>query len=139
MPKISAKGIIVKYGTSANPTNVLANVKTIGFNQGAREMIDVTTHDSTTSKQYVDGGLRETAEIELSLVYDPADTGAEALRGYHAAGTLCYIVVVLPDTGAAQWEAAGHITQFNIPARGVNDALEANITFKAKSVDTFTA
>lgn len=138
MAKISAKGMIVKHGTSATPTDVLANVRSVGFNQGARDQIDVTTHDSSVTMEHVDSGLRETPEIELTIIYDPANVGHEAIRAAHAAGTLYYLTVVLPDAGAAQWAASGHVTQFSIPSRGPKDALEANITFKAKVAETFT-
>jgi predicted secreted protein len=139
MIKISAKGMILKIATTATPTTSLLGLRTIGFNQGAREQIDVTTHDSTVTKEHVDSGLRDTPEIGLTLIYDPADTIHELVRAAHAAGTLVYFTIVLPDTGAAAWACSGHVTQFEIPNRGVGDPLEANITLKAKVAETFTA
>lgn len=138
MAKYSAKGCQVKHGTSANPTDVLAQVESVGFTQGDRELLDVTTHDSSTTKQYVDSGLRETSEVSINLLYDPADAGHEALRAAEANGTVYYITVILPDAGAAQWAAVGYVTGFNVPDRSPGDPLTATVTFKARSAETFT-
>lgn len=139
MAKISAKGIILKFGVTATPTDVVPGLRSIGINQGAREQIDVTTHDSTTTKEHVDSGLRETPDIEGVIVYDPANTVHEAIRAAHSAGTLCYATLVLPDAGAASWAASGHVTGFSIPSRAPGDPLEANFSFKANAADTFAA
>lgn len=138
MPKLSAKGMIIKHGTSATPTDALAQVKTIGFKQGDRELLDVTTHDSATTKDYIDSGLRDTPEISLQITYDPANAGHEAVRAAEAAGTTYYLTLVLPDAGAAQWALTGKVLSFDIPDRSPGDPLEATIRYKATSVDTFT-
>jgi len=138
MAKISAKGAIIKHATTATPTVDLTQVRSISFNQGDREQIDTTTHDSTTTKEHVDSKLRETPTLEVTIIYDPAVAGHEAIRAAHAAGTLYYITLVLPDAGAAQWAMSGYITSFNIPAMTTNAALEATFSFKANVAETFT-
>ena len=124
MAKMSAKGAIIKHATTATPTVELTQVRSISFNQGDREQIDTTTHDSTTTKEHVDSKLRETPTLEMTLVYDPANVGHEAVRAAHAAGTLYYITLVLPDAGAAQWAMSGYVTAFNLPSLATNAALD---------------
>lgn len=136
--KISAKGTVIKHGSTASPTDVLEGVRSVSLNQGAREMLDATTHDSTTTKEYVDSGLRETPELEVEITLDPTNTGHNAIRGAHAAGTLYYITLVLPDSGVAQWALTGYVTDFRVPNLATNAVLSATFTFKARSVDTFT-
>lgn len=138
MAKISAKGAIIKHGTSASPTDEVANIKTVSLDQGNREQIDTTTHDNTVSKEYMDSKLRDTAMVEAVILYDPANTGHEAIRAAHAAGTLYYFTVVLPDAGAAQWALSGYIVDFVISPLVTNGAIEATIRFKANAAGTFT-
>lgn len=139
MAKIPALGAIVKYGASASPTTELAQVKSVSFDQGSREQIDTTTHDNTVSKEYQDAKLRDTASLEITILYDPANSGHEAVRAAHAAGTLYYITLVLPDSGAAQFALSGYFTDFSIAPLVTNGAIEATIRFKANAADTFTA
>lgn len=135
--KISGKGLTVKHGATAAPTTSLTGLESLGFNPGDVELIEVTTHEST-QREYVDSGLRDTPEITGVIVYDPTDAGHEALRAAHAARTLYYLTVVLPDSGAAQWACSGYFTKFEIPSTSAKDALKANFTFKVKSAETFT-
>lgn len=139
MAKIAALGAIVKYGASASPTTELAQVKSVSFEQGSREQIDMTTHDNTVTKEYKDAKLRDTASVEITILYDPANSGHEAIRAAHAAGTLYYITLVLPDTGAAQFAMSGYFTDFSISPLVTNGAIEATIRYKANAADTFTA
>lgn len=135
--KISGKGITVKHGATASPTTALTGLESLGLNQGDVELLEVTTHEST-QREYVDSGLRDTPEISGVIVYDPTDAGHEAIRAAHAARTLYYVTIVLPDSGTAQWACSGYFTKFEIPSVGVRDALKANFTFKVKTAETFT-
>jgi hypothetical protein len=82
--------------------------------------------------------LRDSCSLDITIEYDPANTGHEAVRAAHAAGTLYYFTLVLPDAGTAQWALSGYITSFNIPTMSVNGSLKATIGFKAITADTFT-
>lgn len=138
MAKISAKGATIKHGVSASPTDDLAQVRSVSFDQGNREQIDTTTHDNTVSKDYTDSKLRDTASVEVVILYDPANTGHEAIRAAHAAGTLYYLTIVLPDAGAAQWALSGYIVDFVLSPLATNGVIEATIRFKANAAGTFT-
>lgn len=144
--KYAAKGVIIKFGTAATPTAVVSGIESVGINLGERGLVETTTHDSTTTRDYEDSKLRDTEEITATIVYDPADAVHEALRAAHATGAAgnsgnpYYLTLVLPDAGAAQWAASGFVTRFEVPNLGAaNDPLRASFTFKAKSVSTFTA
>lgn len=140
MAKYPAKGVIVKYAATATPTTEVTNKAEVGFEDGERELIPSTTHENTTVKTYLDSGLRDTFAVMLRLLLDPADTIHELMRNHHSAGTLGYLTLVLPDTGAAQWAMSGNITQFSVPTLNPETGrLEADFTFKAVTVDTFTA
>jgi hypothetical protein len=135
--KVSAKGLTIKHGSAATPTTLLTGVESLGINLGDVELIEVTTHEST-QREYVDGGLRDTPEIPITLTYDSADTGHEAIRAAHAARTLYYLTFVEPGAGAAQWACSGYFTRAEIPKSGVREALKLELNFKVKSAETFT-
>jgi hypothetical protein len=140
MAKIAAKGAIVKTGSSATPTTNLAQVRSVSVTVGEREMINVTTHDSTTTKEYIPALLRDTNQVEIEIAYDPANATHEDVRAAHAAGTKWYFTVVLPDAGAAQFAMSGYITAFSIsPLDPETGALMATISYRADTADTFTA
>lgn len=138
--KFAAKGAIAKYAATATPTTTIDNLLEISITVGSRGMINTTTHGSATTKDHMVEPLRETNEVSGKIMYDPADTIHELLRNHHSAGTLGYLTLVLPDTGAAQWAMSGNITQFSVPTLNPETGrLEADFTFKAVTVDTFTA
>jgi hypothetical protein len=136
--KYAAKGVVVKSGAAATPTTVLASVKSVMISVGDVSLVDVTTHDSTTTKDFVHPKLRDTLSADLTLVWDPAEATHEAIRAAHAAGTLWYLTFILPDAGAATYEASGYLIGFSIPALTPEGDLEVTLKFKAKSVETYT-
>lgn len=137
--KIAAKGAIGKYAATATPTNVIGGLLEIALTIGDRGLIPATTHDSATTKDYIPEPLRDTNEVTLKIMYDPADTTHELMRSHHAAGTKGYLTVVLPDAGAAQWAMSGYILKFGVPTLNPETGrLEADIVYKADTVDTFT-
>lgn len=136
--KISAKGTKLKIALTATPTTELTELQSIGLDQGERDQIDMTSHSSTVTEEFTDSGLRKTVGISGVIFYDPADTIHELLRAAHAAGTLVYATLVLPDAGNAQWACSGYVTAFSIPDRGPKDPLIANFAIKAKTAETFT-
>ncbi len=139
MAKTKAKGVLVKMALTATPTTNYAQNAEVSFSQGDRTLVDVTTLDSVTTKEYLDSGLRDTCELDITSEYDPADTIHELARAAHAAGTLVFVTLVLPDAGAAQWAMSGIILSFGVPTLQSNGSLKNTIRFKATGVDTFAA
>lgn len=139
MAKFKAKGVIVKAALTATPTTLVDQAAEVGFTLGDRTLLDVSTHDSVKTKDYIDSGLRETVELDITVEHDPANAVHEIIRAAADAGTLVYLTLILPDTGAAQWAMSGFITSFNIPNLGVAGSLKMNFKFKAAGADTFAA
>jgi hypothetical protein len=139
MAKFKAKGVVVKAALTATPTTTVDQAAEVSFGGGDRTLIDTTTHDSTTTKDYIDSGLRDTAEIDVTGEYDPANAVHEILRAAQAAGTLVYVTLVLPDTGAATIVMSGIVISFNVPSMTPGGSLKYSFRFKATTADTFTA
>lgn len=139
MSKFKSKGVIVKAALTATPTTVVSQMADVSFDLGARALVETTTHDSSVTKDYTDSGLRDTVELDISCEYDPADAIHEIIRAAQAAGTLVYMSIVLPDTGAATWSMSGYITTFAIPSMGTGGSLKMNFKFKAAGSDSYTA
>jgi hypothetical protein len=137
---ISAKGVVIKHGASASPTDVLAQVVSISVTPGERTLIPTTVHATTGVKAYINHPLRESLEIEITLDWDPTDTGHDAIYDAYAAGTLWYLIIVMPDSGAAEWSASGTFTKFVPPAMAADGdtPLQATLTFKALGAETYT-
>jgi hypothetical protein len=135
----STKGAVVKHGTSATPSTVLAGVRSVGKTGGERGMIDATCHDSSNTKEYIKGPLRDTLGLTITIAHDPADAGHEAIRAAHAAGTLYYFTLVLPEAGLAEYALSGTITSFLEGQLSAEDGVfETVITYKAHGAETFT-
>lgn len=131
-------GTAVKHGTTAAPTVVLGQLKSVSFNPGARTLVDVTTHDNTVSKSYIDSGLRDTAELDMVIELGSEDTGHEAVRAAQANGTLYYFTLVLTSGTPSIWALSGYILDASIPTMGTNGDLMMNIKFKAIGAGTYT-
>ena len=139
MAKTPTKGVIVKTGNSATPTTNLANVKTVRAKPGRREMIKSTTHDDTNVDSYVPRPVRDSSDLEIVALWDPANQTHEDVRAAHAAGTKWYFTVIFPDAGAAQYALEGYITDFEPGDFDTESGLmEVTIRFKATAVETFT-
>lgn len=138
--KIAAKGAILKYAATATPTTTIDNLVEVALTIGDRGVINTTTHGSATTKDYMAEPLRDTNEVSGKILYDPADTIHELMRNHQSAGTTGYLTIVLPDAGAAQWAMSGVLTRFSVPTLNPESGrLESDFTFKAFTVDTFTA
>lgn len=139
MAKFAAKGVVVKSGNAATPTQTLPGVKSVSIDTGERPMIDVTTHDSTGSKDYVAGALKDTLTAEIELVFDPTSTYHDELVDAHLAGTKWYFTFILPDSGAASFAASGYITNVSVPTLDPDTgSLMATVSYKADSAVTYT-
>lgn len=139
MAKTKAKGVIVKMATTSTPTTTLDQMAEVTFNSGSRSLIDTTTHDSATTMDYVDSGLRDTVELDISGEYDPANAVHEIARAAHDAGTLVYVTLILPDAGAATYVTSGYVTEWSVPAMTPRGSLKYSLKYKCAGVDTFTA
>lgn len=137
--KTPTKGIAVKHGSSASPTTNLDNVKTVRVKPGALQLIKSTDHAQASVDSYVPRPLRDSADAEIVIFWDPDDSGHEGVRAAHAARTKYYFTPVFPNVGASQYALAGYITDFVPGEFDVETGLmEATIVFKCDSVETYT-
>lgn len=138
--KTAAKGWVAKYAATATPTTTIDNLRSVRLGGGSREMLNATTHGSSSAKEYLPAPLRDTNEIAIRFLYDPADTIHELVRAHWSAGTKGYLTLVAPDTGAANFIHQGNVTEWQVidqdPETGL---MEVEITFKGDQVDTFSA
>lgn len=139
MAKYPAKGVILKYGATADPSSVVTNKAEVGFEDGERELIDSTTHENTVTKSYLDSGLRDTAGIPLRLLLDPADTQHELMRSHWSSGTGGYATLILPDAGAAQWTGPVQVMMWQIEGMTTRGELAVRTRLKFTGTETFTA
>lgn len=129
-----ATGTITFLG--ANKT--YEGLKTITPSMGERGMINVTTHDSSVSKEYVPAALIETAQLDVEASYDSADTVHELMRAAHEAGSTIIYSFTLPDAGAAKWSGFGICTAWAIPTLDPEESdLAHSFTIKGKSKSYF--
>lgn len=139
MAKYSTKGVVVKTGSAATPTTNLPQVKTVQVKPGRREMLKVTAHDSSNTDEYIARPLRDTADLEIVLLWDPALVTHNELLTAHAAGTKWYFTVIFPEAGAAQFALAGYITEIEPGGLDAESGtMEMTVRFKADSAETFT-
>lgn len=140
MAKFKSKGLIVKIEASDPATTVIAQLGDGSLNLGEREAaIDVTTHDNSTGTvDLLDIGFKTPLTFDGEILYDPANAVHEVMRAAQAAGTLLYILVTLPDTGAATFSAQVRVKGFTLglPVKG---KLSAQISIEGMAATTFAA
>lgn len=139
MAKFKAKGLSVKIGASNPPTTAIAQLGDGTLNLGEREAaIDVTTHDNSTGViDKLDVGFREPISFDGEILWDPDDAVHEVIRAAHAAGTALYLLIILPNTGAAQWLCSVRVKSFTAPLP-VKGKLGCNVSIEGMAGDTFT-
>lgn len=135
-----SKGWVAKYAATATPTTTIDNLRSVRLGGGSREMLNTTTHSSSTTKSYKPAPLRDTNEVALRFLYDPADTLHELVRAHWSAGTKGYLTLVAPDSGNANFVHEGNITDWQIVDQDPETGLmEVEIVFKADGADSFAA
>lgn len=139
MAKIKAKGCVLKYGDTASPSTTIPQHVDVSLDLGAWDRTDITSHDTVGLVKNYDTTLKEPATIEVRAFFDPADTAHAWLITAHAAGTTKYITIVIPDPGTAQWALTGHVSNLSIGGLTPSGHIEANFTFSASVIETFTA
>ena len=140
MAKFKSKGLIAKIGAFNPPTTAIVQLGDSTLNLGDREAaVDITTHDNTTGTvDMLDVGFKSPLTFDGEILYDPADAVHEVMRAAHDAGTALYILVILPDSGAAQFIASVRVKSISLPLP-VKGKLSANISIEGMASTTFTA
>ena len=132
-------GTVLNIGdgpVSGTPTyTAVAQVKNVGDFEISAVMADVTNHASPGGfREFIQSGIFETGELELKLVYDPAQaTHANASGGLlHALlnGTLLAYQIVLPDTGSTTWTFDAYVQGVTTQIGEGEEALTQSVTLQ---------
>ena len=140
MAKFKTKGMTAKIGASASPTTAIVALGDSTLELGERDaLINATTHDTSSgTHEFLDPGFKSPASFSGEILYDPADSVHEVIRAAHNAGTTLYLLITLPDTGAATFEFSGRVRNLTLPLP-VMGKLSLNVTFEGLAGTTFTA
>ncbi|WP_329615010.1 hypothetical protein OG244_19415 [Streptomyces brevispora] len=126
--------------TGAGAFAVIANVTDISGPSRQREAIEVTAHDSPNKYREFIKGLKDGGEVELTINWDPGNTGHLALDADFEEDDLRdYQVIVLPgDPDEHTWDLSGLITDIG-DAYPTDDKMERTVTVKISGKPTLTA
>jgi hypothetical protein len=140
MAKFKTKGLIAKIGTVNPPITAIVQLGDSTLDLGERDaLINATTHDTSTGTHaFLDPGFKSPASFSGEILYDPADTVHEVVRAAHAAGTTLYLLITLPDTGAAEFLFPCRVRNLSLPLP-VMGKLMMNIDCEGLEGTTFTA
>ncbi len=114
---------------------VVAKLKNIGGVELNVDMIDVTTHDSTSYyKQFV-AGFIDTGEIPCEGLFDAGDTaGQQAMVTDCAARASKTAVITFPTVTGTTWTFTGFITKIKIGDNPIDGAIPFTCTIKPTGV-----
>lgn len=140
MAKFKTKGAIFKIGTANPPTTAIGQCGDSTLELGERDgLINVTTHDTSSGvHEHLDPGFKAAPSFTGEVLYDPADAVHEVIRAAHAAGTTLNLLVILPDTGAAQFQFPVRVRNLSLPLP-VMGKLMINLSLEGLAAETFTA
>lgn len=86
MARYSTAGTTLGRGTVAGTYTTLNNVSSISISGASKEQIEATALNDT-ARQYVDG-LPGFGQVQVSVFWDPADVGHQALAADFAASNV---------------------------------------------------
>ncbi len=137
MAKYDAYGTELREGTATGTKYV--QVTNISGPSLSSDVIDVTSHDSTSAWEEAVVGILRSGEMTLDIAYDPADaTHKNAGVGFLAAlvaRTAVTYTLVFSDSATTEWTFSAFVTGFE-PSAPVDGALTASVTFKPTAVVT---
>jgi len=121
----------------------IAQVKSIGDWVLGAVMAEVTNHQSTGGfREKIQSGIFEVDDIELELVYDPAQaTHANSAGGVmHAMlnGTKLAYKLIFPDTGSSTWTFEAFVSKAATVIGEGEEALMQTVTMTITGQPTLT-
>ena len=132
-------GTLLKVGNAASPEvfATVAQVQEIKWSGYTRKIVDTYTMGSAYPTRLV--GSHDPQNVELKLLFDPADAAHEAMRTKLIAGTSSNYQIILPDAGSYQVQFAGLVTKFEVDALTAEGAeIVANVTIEITALPTVT-
>jgi len=130
--KLSAYPVVLAVNTVSTTYVTIAAVLDIEGPGMTLDMIDVTSRDSASWKEFI-GGLIDGGEVAFDILYDPDDTTHSAtspgLVGLLTSKTIKGWKLTLTDPTPTVWSFTALVKAFK-PKAPMKDALRANVTLK---------
>ena len=134
---ILATGTLIYVGNGASPETftAIAEVKSISGPNLSRNVIDVTTHNSTLGWEESLAGLKRSGEITFDINFIPGNATHSAstglLKAFDDNDKLNYKLVFPISAGSPQveWTFEAYVVGFQIGAE-VDGVLNASLTLK---------
>lgn len=140
MPGYISSGVVFSAGDGATSTELfatVAQVQEVKWSGYSRSVVDSRVLGDLYPQRLV--GPHETQNVELKLLWDPADTSHEAIRTRLLAGTSHNYRIVIPDPGAYQVQVRGFFTKFEVDALTAEGGeIVVNATLELTALPTVT-
>lgn len=131
MAKYAANGATITVGGTA-----IANVVSFGVPSDSSDEIDVSDHASNR-RSYI-GGMVDSDDMTIELLYDPADAGQIALRdGVDDVAALAFVILLSGPATFTTHTFTALVKSFSIDLP-VDGAITASCTIKRVVGDAIT-
>jgi predicted secreted protein len=128
--KYAAYGAQIGFGS---PIVTVASVKSISGPKLSAEQLDVTTHDSASSYREFVASFKDSGDVQITVVFDPAEAShgsSTGLLSLFESGAKTAFKITFHSTPASNLSFSGIVTGFEWSNQEVNSILEASITIK---------
>jgi len=132
-------GAKIGFGTTFSwNSQTVALLKNIGGVELSVDMVDVTTHQSTSGFKEFLPGLADAGEVPIEGLFDYADTaGQQAMVTDAAAKTSRTVVITFPAATGATWTFTGYISKIKIADAPHDGSIPFTASIKVTGVPTF--
>jgi len=137
MAKFNAAGSLIKTGTAGGaPATTIGQVISGSVDFGSLNLVDSTT--TGDGRKTSIPGTFEPMGIDVTVQWDPAETGAASAMTSYLAKTLVSAGLTFSNTDASTAISDGYWTNVTAPI-AVDDRLQATFTFQGSGAITYTA
>lgn len=140
---ILSTGTLIAMGNGGSPETftTIAEIKSITGPEISRNVIDVTTHNTTGGWEEALAGLLRSGEVSFDINFVPTDATHDPTTGLLAAiknNTKTNFQITFPDgSPATVWSFSGYVTKFGTGAE-IDNVLNASITIKPTGAITLS-
>jgi len=111
----------------------IVDVKSITGPTLTRDIIDVTSHSSSSGFREFINGLKDGGTVTFDINFDPVEAthknAAGGLLESYVSGDVESWKIIFPDPALTEWTFSGVIQDFQT-SMGIDDALSASVTVK---------
>ncbi len=126
---LESQGVTLQIGNEASPEvwADVANITSIDGPSGSASEIDITSLASSSREFRM--GLPDSGNVQLNLMYDPADTEIAQLRSANKNRTRLHLRIQYSDSPATTDTFYGYVTAFN-PSSSIDTVVTATATIR---------